>query len=75
MTITTVSGKEIKLSKCSGYSLNYVIQCGKDWIADISMLDGKIAKNNKKARVFVSQNSGVATLMSLAMNRGELKIL
>ena len=75
MKLQTVTGEIIKLSKWSGYSLNYVIECGKDWIADVSICDGGKPTNTRRhARVFASQNSGVENLMALAHARGELVI-
>jgi len=72
--IHTVTGETIKLSRWSGCSLNYVMQCGNDWVADVSLVDGAVAGNNRHTRVFVSQNAGVKHLMGLAHSRGELVI-
>lgn len=72
--ITTVTGEIIKLSRWAGYSLNYVIECGQDWVADVSVVDGAKPENYRKARVFVSKNSGVANLMRLAHERRALVI-
>ena len=74
MKITTVTGEIIKLSRWAGCSLNYVIECGQDWVADVSVTDGARPQNYRKARVFVSKNSGVANLMRLAHERRELII-
>lgn len=74
MNLHTVTGETIKLSKWSSYCLNYVIECGRDWIGDVSIADGGVAKNNRKVRVFVSENSGVKDLMELAHSRKELVI-
>lgn len=74
MVLRTVTGETVQLSKWGGYSLNFVVACGKDWIADVSICDGAKPKNNRRARVFVSQNEGVASLMSLAHERGQLCI-
>jgi hypothetical protein len=54
--------------------LRYVIPCGRDWIAEIRIIDAGKPKTPNRARVFVSQNPGVATLMSLAHGRGALEI-
>ena len=74
MKITTVTGEIIKLSRWAGCSLNYVIECGQDWVADVSVTDGARPENYRKARVFVSKNSGVANLMRLAQERRQLII-
>lgn len=74
MKVHTVTGEVIKLSRWAGLSLNYVIECGKDWIADVKIVDGVKRANNRRARVFVSQNPGVAQLMELAWARGALEI-
>ena len=74
MKVHTVTGEVIKLSRCGGLCLNYGIECGHDWIADVQITDGAKPKNNRRARVFVSKNPGVAQLMSLAWERGALKI-
>jgi len=75
MNLQTVTGEIIKLSQWSGYSLNYIVQCGKDWIAHVSICDGATPANNRRhARVFASQNKGVEGLMALAHSRGALKI-
>ena len=74
MKLTTVTGETIKLSKWAGYSLNYVMECGSDWIADISITDGAKPENYRKVRVFVSKNPGVENLMRLAHSRGDLVI-
>lgn len=74
MKLETVTGEIIKLSKRAGYSLNYVMECGRDWVADISIVDGVKLENHRKARVFASKNPGVANLMRLAHERGALMI-
>lgn len=72
--LKTVTGETILLSEWAGYSLDYVIECGQDWVADVSVTDGAKPENYRKARVFVSKNSGVSNLMRLAHERGELVI-
>ena len=74
MKIETVTGETIKLSKWAGYSLNYVMECGRDLVADISITDGSKPENHRKARVFASKNPGVANLIQLAHKRGALSI-
>lgn len=74
MKLETVTGENIELSDCAGYCLNFVVQCGQDWIAEISIHDGKFEKNHRSARVYVSKNPGVHNLMALAHERGELRI-
>jgi hypothetical protein len=74
MKIETVTGETIKLSRWAGYSLNYVLDCGRDLIADISITDGSKPENHRKARVFASKNLGVANLIRLAHERGALLI-
>lgn len=74
MKIQTVTGETVKLSRFSGLTLNFVSPCGHDWVADVSLMDGKIPKNNRRARVYVSKHPGVAVLMGLAMNRKQLLI-
>ena len=74
MKIETVTGEIIRLSKYSGLSLNYVVECGRDWVADVKLVDGAKPENNRCARVFVSKHAGVATLMELAHARGQLAI-
>jgi hypothetical protein len=74
MKLQTVTGETIEMSEWSGYSLNFVVDCGQDWIADVSICDGAKPANNRHARVFVSQNKGVENLMALAHARGELAI-
>jgi hypothetical protein len=74
MKLQTVTGETIKLSKWGCYSLNYVIECGRDWVGDVSICDGAVAANHRKARVFVSENPGVKNLMELAYSRNELVI-
>ena len=72
--ITTVTGETINLSKWAGYSLSYVMECGQDWIGHLLISDGMVKKNNRYARVFLSQNPGAQHLMALAHARGELVI-
>lgn len=72
--IETVTGESIRLGRYSGYSLNFVIQCGADWIAEVQIADGTKPANNRRARVFASKNPGVQMLMELAHARGELPI-
>jgi hypothetical protein len=72
--LETVTGDVIQLSEWSGYSLNYVMECGKDWVADVSIADGGKPENYRKARVFTSKNPGVANLMRLAHERRGLVI-
>ena len=74
MKIRTVTGSTIKLGRFGGLWLRYVIPCGRDWIAEITIFDAGKPKTPNRARVFVSQNPGVATLMSLADSRGALEI-
>ena len=74
MKIRTVTGEVIKPSRWAGVSLNFVMECGKDWIADVKIVDGAKRANNRRARVFVSQNPGVRQLMELAWERRALKI-
>ena len=74
MKVETVTGEVIKLSRWGGLCLNYVIECGHDWIADVQITDVARPKNNRSARVFVSKNSGVRRLMELAWEREALKI-
>lgn len=74
MKVHTVTGEVIRLSRWSGLWLNYVIECGTDWIAEIKTVDGAKRANNRRARVFVSQNPGVARLMELAWARRALEI-
>lgn len=74
MKVQTVTGEVIKLSRWAGLSLNYVVECGKDWIAEVKIVDGAKRANNRRARVFVSQNPSVAQLMELAWARGALEI-
>lgn len=74
MKIETVTGEMIKLSRWAGVSLSYVIECGRDWIAEIKIVDGAKLENNRRARVFVSKNPGVRQLMELAWERGALEI-
>ena len=71
MKLLTVTGEEIELGSWASYSLNYVIECGMDWIADVSICH---EPGPRKARVFVSQNAGVGHLMSLALDRHALVI-
>ncbi len=76
---TRYSGDDA-LKRCSttdpltALTLSYVIECCTDWIAEVKFVDGKNRKNNRRARVFVSKNPGVATLMELASERGTLEI-
>jgi hypothetical protein len=72
--LETVTGEIVTLSEWAGYSLNYVIECGRDWVADISIVDGAKPENYRKARVFASKNPGVENLMRLAHSRGDLVI-
>ncbi len=72
MKIHTVTGSLIKLGKAGGLWLQYVIPCGHDWIAEIRIIDAGKPKTPTRARVFVSQNPGVAMLIGLAHDRGEL---
>ena len=74
MKIQTVTGEVINLSRWAGVSLNYVIECGRDWIADVKIVDGAKRGNNRRARVFVSKNPGVRLLMELAWERRALEI-
>jgi hypothetical protein len=74
MKVQTVTGEVIKLSRWAGLSLDYVIECGTDWVAEVKIVDGAKRANNRRARVFVSQNPGVAQLMELAWARGALEI-
>lgn len=74
MKLEMVTGETIKLSKWAGYSLNYVIECGRDLVADINITDGSKPENCRKARVFVSKNPGVGNLIQLAAERGALSI-
>ena len=74
MQLESVTGEIIELSEWGGYSLNYVIECGQDWVADVSIADGEKPENARKARLFVSKNPGVQLLMQLAHERGELAI-
>ncbi len=74
MKIRTVTGASINLSEFSVLWLRYVIPCGQDWIAEVQLCDIARPKNPRGARVFVSQNPGVAILMNLAHSRGELQI-
>jgi len=74
MRIRTVTGATIKLGRYGGLWLNYVMPCGHDWVAEIRIIDVGRPQTPKRARVFVSQNPGVATLMGLAHSRGELEI-
>lgn len=74
MKIRTVTGSTISLGKGGGLWLKYVIPCGDDWIAEIRIISGDHCQVPPRARVFVSQNPGVATLVSLAHERGKLEI-
>lgn len=74
MIIRTVTDSTIKLSGTGAVWLKYVIPCGRDWIAEIKICNAGRTKTPDRARVFVSQNPGVAELMNLAHNRGELEI-
>jgi len=74
MNVQTVTGEVIKLSRWAGLSLHYVMECGTDWIAEVKFVDGSRPENNRRARVFVSKNPGVAQLMALAWERGALEI-
>ena len=74
MKIRTITGSTIKLGRHGVLWLRYVIPCGRDWIAEIKIIDAGKPKTPNRARVFASQNPGVATLMSLAHSRGELEI-
>jgi hypothetical protein len=74
MKIRTVTGATIRLSKHSALWLDYVIPCGRDWVAEVKLIDVGRPRNPSHARVFTSENLGVATLMSLAHQRGQLKI-
>ena len=74
MKLEMVTGETIKLSKWAGYSLNYVMECGRDLVADINITDAVKPENYRKARVFVSKNPGVANLIQLADERGALLI-
>lgn len=73
MKVQTVTGEVIKLSRWAGLSLDYVIECGTDWVAEVKIVDGAKRANNRRARVFVSQNPGVAQLMELGWARGDSK--
>ena len=74
MKIRTVTGSTIKFGRFGGLWLHYVIPCGRDWIAEIRIIDAGLRPTPNRARVFVSQNPGVAMLMRLAHSRGELEI-
>ena len=74
MKVETVTGEVIRLSQWASISLNYVIECGRDLIADVQIVDGAKRANNRRARVFASKNSGVARLLELAWERGALQI-
>ena len=74
MKIRTVTGSTISLGKCGGLWLKYVIPSGDDWIAEIRIISGNRRQVPPRARLFVSQNPGVARLMSLAHERGALEI-
>jgi hypothetical protein len=74
MKIRTVTGAILKLGAHGGLWLRYVIPCGRDWVAEIQIIDVGRPKTPKSARVFVSENPGVATLMNLAHSRGKLEI-
>jgi hypothetical protein len=74
MKIRTVTSSTIKLSRFGGLWLQFVIPCGRDWVAEIRIIDVGHRQIPNRARVLVSQNPGVAMLMSLAHSRGELEI-
>ena len=74
MKIRTVTGSTINLGGAGVVWLKYVIPCGRDWIAEIKIINVGRTKTPDRARVFVSQNPGVAVLMNLAHSRGELEI-
>lgn len=74
MKLETVTGETIDLGEWAGYSLNFVTECGRDWVADVSVVDGANPQDNRKARVFASKNPGVQHLIQLAHERGELRI-
>ena len=74
MKLRTITGSTIKLGRFGGLWLKYVIPCGRDWVAEIRIIDAGHRRTPSRARVFVSQNPGVAMLMSLAHGRGELEI-
>jgi hypothetical protein len=74
MKVQTVTGEVIKLSRWAGVSLIYVIECGRDWVAEVKIVDGAKRVNNRRARVFVSKNPGISRLMELAWARGALEI-
>jgi hypothetical protein len=74
MKLEMVTGETINLSKWASYSLNYVMECGRDLVADISITDGSKPENHRKARVFASKNPGVANLIQLATESGTLSI-
>jgi hypothetical protein len=74
MKIRTVIGANIKLGRYGGYYLAYVMPCGRDWIAEIKIMDVGRPRTPNRARVYVSENPGVATLMNLAHERGQLDI-
>lgn len=74
MNLRTVTGATIRLGKYGGLWLDYVLPCGNDWIAEIKLMNVGRRQTPNRARVFVSENPGVATLMNLAHQRGELSI-
>lgn len=73
MKVQTLTGEVIKLSRWAGLSLDYVIECGTDWVAEVKIVDGAKRANNRRARVFVSQVR-CSQLMELAWARGALEI-
>jgi len=57
-----------------GLLCNNVMECGRDWVAEIRIVDGGNSETPKRAPVFVSENPDVALLMNLAHSRRELEI-
>ncbi|HSA11572.1 MAG TPA: hypothetical protein P5205_14490 [Candidatus Paceibacterota bacterium] len=74
MQVTTVTGETIRFSRWGALALNHVIECGHDWVANVSVIDGKKQKNSRRVHVFVSRNPDVAHLMQLALQRHDLNI-
>ena len=75
MTLETVTGEHIRLSRYAGFHLQYAMDCGSDLIAQVCIVDAEIPANNRTARVYASRHEGVALLVHLARERGELKLL
>jgi len=75
MKVKTVTGESIRLSGLDCLTLQFVIPCGQDYIAEVQLYSGNRSETSRRARVFVSENPGVATLMDLAIRSGDLKIV